>query len=103
MCLNHVDTIGKIGMKLGYIKVCVGYNYQNEKILYFPSDTEVTKEVPTPIYKTFEGGWEIPENCVTVDDLPESAKYFISFIEDFTGIKVSYIGIGPNNEDTIIR
>ena len=103
MCLNHVDTIGKIGMKLGYIKVCVGYNYQNEKILYFPSDTEVTKKVPTPIYKTFEGGWEIPENCVTFDDLPENAKYFISFIEDFTGIKVSYIGIGPNNEDTIIR
>lgn len=103
MCLNHVDTIGKIGMKLGYIKVCVGYNYQNEKILYFPSDTEVTKKVPTPIYKTFEGGWEIPENCVTFDDLPDNAKYFISFIEDFTGIKVSYIGIGPNNEDTIIR
>ena len=103
MCLNHVDTIGKIGMKLGYINVCIGYNYQNNKILYFPSDTEVTKEVPTPIYKTFEGGWEIPENCVTFDDLPESAKYFISFIEDFTGIKVSYIGIGPNNEDTIIR
>ena len=103
MCLNHVDTIGKIGMKLGYIKVCVGYNYQNEKILYFPSDTEVTKKVPTPIYKTFEGGWEIPENCVTFDDLPDNAKYFISFIEEFTGIKVSYIGIGPNNEDTIIR
>ena len=103
MCLNHVDTIGKIGMKLGYISVCIGYNYQNNKILYFPSDTEVTKEVPTPIYKTFEGGWEIPENCVTFDNLPENAKYFISFIEDFTGIKVSYIGIGPNNEDTIIR
>ena len=103
MCLNHVDTIGLIGQKLGYIKVCVGYNYNGGSTRFFPSDIEVTKEIPEPIYTEFEGGWEIPEGCDSFDKLPNKAQKFIEFIEISTGIPVSYIGIGPNNEDTIIR
>lgn len=103
MCLNHVDTIGLIGQKLGYIKVCVGYNYQGNSIMLFPSDTEVTKEIPEPIYKNFEGGWTIPEGCDSFDKLPKNAQEFINFIETYTKIPVTYIGIGPKNEDTIIR
>ena len=103
MCLNHVDTIGLIGKELGYIKVCNGYTYQGKTTRYFPSNTEVTKEIPTPIYKEFEGGWEIPEGCDSFEKLPAKAQEFINYIEEFTNIPVTYIGIGPNNEDTIIR
>lgn len=103
MCLNHVDTIGLIGKKLGYIKVCTGYNYQGKTTRYFPSDTEVTKEVPTPIYKEFKGGWEISHWCDSYEKLPEKALEFINYIEEYLSIPVTYIGIGPKNEDTIIR
>lgn len=103
ICLNHLDTIGLIGKELGYIKVCIGYNYLGQNIKFFPSDIEITKQVPKPIYKEFSGGWDIPENCKTFDDLPENAKNFIQFIENFTNIPVTYIGVGPNNEDTIVR
>ena len=37
------------------------------------------------------------------DKLPDQAKAYVEFIEEYTGIPVSYIGIGPNNEDTIVR
>ena len=103
ICLNHLDTIGLIGNTLGYIKICTSYIYQGEEITSFPSDIEVTKETPTPNYKIFEGGWEIPENCKTFEDLPEAAKNFVNFIENLTDVPVTYIGIGPNNEDTIVR
>ena len=103
LCINHVDTIGLIGIDVGYIKVCTSYTYQGNVINYFPSDTAITQEIPTPNYKVFSGGWDISKDCKTFEDLPQKAKEFIEFIEDFTQIPVSYIGIGPKNEDTIIR
>ena len=39
----------------------------------------------------------------TYDSLPELAKTFIKTIEEITKCKVKYIGVGPKNEDMIIR
>lgn len=103
ICLNHLDTIGLIGLKLGYIKVATSYEYQGNITTTFPTDMEVSGCVPTPQYEIFDGGWEIPDNCHTFEDLPDNAKKFIAFVENFTDVPISYIGIGPNNEDTIIR
>lgn len=103
MCLNHLDTIGLIGNKLGYINVCTGYTYQGKYTKVFPSDTEVTKETPTPHYETFKGGWTIPQNCRSFKDLPKAAQEFVDYIENEKKIPIRYIGIGPHNEDTIIR
>lgn len=103
ICLNHLDTIGKIGQKLGCIKICLSYTYQGKRMLTFPSDINVTGETPTPNYWVLEGGWEISRLCRTYEDLPKKAKDFINVIETRLCTPVTYIGIGPNNEDTIIR
>lgn len=103
ICLNHLDTIGLIGEELGYIKVCTKYEYNGKVTNMFPTDIEITGEIPKTQYKVFEGGWTIPRNCNCFDDLPKKAKEFIEFIEEVIEVPVSYIGIGPNNEDTIIR
>lgn len=102
ICLNHLDTIGLIGQQLGHIKVCTSYYYQSEKITTFPSDMEVSRSTPIPDYKVFEGGWKIPDGCKSYYELPDAAKAFVEFIEEITQVPVSYIGIGPNNEDTIV-
>ena len=103
ICLNHLDTIGKIGQALGHIKVCIAYKYKGKVIKEFPSDLEVSNKPITPIYYQFTGGWDIPEGCHSFEELPENAKAFIKLIEEKTAIRVKYIGVGPNNEDTIIR
>lgn len=103
LCLNHLDTIGLIGEEVGYIAVCIGYIYQGKKIKYYPDDIEITGEIPTPIYKTFEGGWRIPAECKKFKELPVKAQDFVKFIEEKTKVPVTYIGIGPKNENTIIR
>lgn len=103
ICLNHLDTIGLIGEKLGYIKVCTSYTYNGIITYNYPTDIEVTGNIPKPNYKIFEGGWEIPNDCKTFDELPDAAKEFIVFIENYLKIPLTYIGIGPNNEDTIVR
>ncbi len=94
LCVNHMDTIGK----LGEIKVCVGYEYKGNKITYIPIDRENCK----PIYETFEG-WEVNNNMTSFDMLPENAKKYINFIEDYTKVKVKYIGIGADEKQTIVK
>ncbi len=102
-CLNHLDTLGRVGETLGYVKMCIMYNYQGKIIKYFPDDMEATQEVPKPIYWTLKGGWNINSSLREYDQLPERAKTFIKKIEDETGIPVKFIGVGPDNEDLIVR
>lgn len=103
LCINHLDTLGEIGNKLGYVKVCVGYLYQGHMIDFYPDDIELTHEIPEPIYETLNGGWTIDSSCETYEDLPELAKDFIKIVEDASGIPVKYLGTGPANDDLIVR
>ncbi|MCI8700535.1 MAG: adenylosuccinate synthetase [Clostridia bacterium] len=103
LCINHLDTLGEVGLRIGYIKVCVAYDYCGNRINYFPDDLNLTKQFPIPVYETIRGGWRIDSSCKSFDDLPDSAKKFIEIVEQCSGIPVKYIGTGPANDDLIIR
>ena len=94
LCVNHMDTIGK----LKEIKVCVAYKYNGKEIDYVPMDRYACE----PVYKTFEGDWDVT-GAKEYKDLPEKAREYIEFIEEFTGVKVKYIGIGADEKQTIIK
>ena len=103
LCLMHMDDLGKVGWKLGEIKVCTSYLYNQSNswpitIDYVPIDSENCE----PIYKSFKGGWDTSE-CNDYDSLPQPAKNFIEFIEEYLAIPVMYIGIGPDIHDIIIK
>lgn len=100
--LNHVDTLGKIGSQIGYIDVCVAYMYKGKKIHYVPQGIK-PGEIE-PVYERYNWAWDIdPEKCKTFEDLPSQAKEYIELIEDRTGIPVKYIGIGPADDEVIVR
>lgn len=104
LCLNHLDTIGKIGNKLGTIKICYAYNYNGTVINHFPDDIDITKGSIRPLYSTINGGgWEIKPGTKRYDELPEKAKDFVRIVENISHIPVKYIGYGPDNKDTIVR
>ena len=94
LCINHIDTIGK----LPQIQVCIGYHYKGKEIHYIPID----RQNCTPIYKTFEGNWNT-DNSTSYEELPQKAKDYIEFIENYTGIPVKYIGVGADENRTIIK
>lgn len=94
LCVNHIDTIGK----LKEIKVCVGYLYKGEKIDYVPMDRNNCE----PIYKVFEGNWDTSQ-AKEYEDLPYNAKIYLEFIEEFTGVKIKYIGVGADEKRTILK
>lgn len=103
LCINHIDTMGEIGKKLGKVKLCTSYMYQGKKIDYYPDDVRLTGEIPVPVYEEFTGGWTIPSTVRSYDEFPESARKYIERIEELTGIPVKYIGVGPDNEDLVVR
>ncbi len=84
------------------IKVCVGYEYNGEKIEHYPADLEVLENCK-PVYKTFKGWSEDISNCNNYDNLPKEAKDYIKFIEEFTGVDVKIVSVGPKRSQTMIR
>ncbi len=83
------------------IKVCVSYKLNGQEIDYMPSGHELYKV--EPVYVTMPG-W----NCDTTaireyDKLPENCKKYIALIEEISGVKVKYIGVGPARDEIIIK
>lgn len=93
--INGVDGIylTKLDVldNLEEVKVCVGYRYMGERIEHFPASLDVLNNC-TPIYETFPG-WRIEENT-----LSPNAKSFVRFIEEFLGVKILGISVGPERE-----
>ena len=56
-----------------------------------------------PIYKTFKGWEEEISDITSFDDLPNEAKDYINFIEDFIKVPITFISVGPERNQNIIR
>jgi len=96
--INGVDGIylTKLDVLEGLqeVNVCIGYEYEGERLDYFPASLEVLSECK-PIYEKFPG-WRMEGR-----NLPKNAISFISFIEEFLGTKVLGVSVGPQRESFI--
>ena len=81
------------------IKVCIGYEYNNEKIDYFPSSIE--SDSIKPIYKSFEGWTSKSNHARSLNDLEDNFKNYINFIESEVGVNIKLVSLGPDREETI--
>ncbi len=80
--------------------MCVGYELDGKVIDYFPASLEDLARCK-PIYEEFEGWGEDVADARSYDELPENAKTYLRRIEEFTGTKVSIVGVGPKRNQTI--
>ena len=49
-------------------------------------------------------GWkESISNLKSYDELPKEAKDYVSFIENFTGVKIRSVGVGPGRENMLFK
>jgi len=83
------------------LKVCTSYNYNGEKIAHLPYNLEA--EDLTPNYEEFSGWKEDITKVDNYDDLPENLKQYIKFIEDFIGVTIKIVSVGPDREQTMMR
>lgn len=98
LCINHLDTIGRFDK----FKACVAYKVEGKETHFF-STNKVYLESAEPVYEEFEGNFGDISNVRKFEDLPENAKKYIKYIEDYTDCKVKLIGVGPGRDEMIIR
>ena len=82
------------------IKAAVGYEVDGQRTDEVPFDTYADI---TPIYKEFKG-WKTPiAEARSESELPEEFKAYIKFIEDYLGVPVTILSVGPDRDQTIFR
>ncbi|KAG7863685.1 hypothetical protein KL919_001000 [Ogataea angusta] len=76
------------------IKVAVGYSYNGKKLESFPEDLYILEKVDVD-FVTLPGWNQDITTVKTYDALPENAKKYLKFIEDFLDVPVQWVGTGP--------
>ncbi len=84
------------------LKLCTGYKFNGEMLKNFPADAAVLDAVE-PVYETVDGFEESVEECRHFDDLPDSARAYIRRIEDFVGVPVVLVSVGPRRDQTVLK
>ncbi|MDX1585635.1 MAG: adenylosuccinate synthase [Balneolaceae bacterium] len=83
------------------IKLCTGYDINGEQTDVFSLDLSDIEAVE-PIYKTMPGWQEDINLCNSVDELPEEAKKYLRFVQDYLGVDLKILSTGPNRTETIV-
>lgn len=84
------------------IKACVGYDIGGVSYSTFPASIPMLDKA-RPILKSFRGWKKDLSACRTWDDLPNEAKSYIEYIEDYTQTPVTVVSVGQDRVQTIIR
>lgn len=82
------------------IRVCVGYEYEGERLTVFPAETSILERC-RPVYAEFPGWMSSTGGVRDYEKLPPRAKDYIRRIEELTGRPVWLISTGPRRDDTI--
>lgn len=97
LVVTKIDTLAG----LDKIKVCTGYKFEDKVIDYFPASLDDLEKCE-PIYEEFEGWGEEVANARSYEELPENAKKYLKKIEEFTGVEIAIVSVGPKRDQTIV-
>lgn len=97
LVVTKIDTLAG----LDKIKVCTGYKFEDKVIDYFPASLDDLEKCE-PIYEEFEGWGEEVANARSYEELPDNAKKYLKKIEEFTGVQIAIVSVGPKRDQTIV-
>ncbi len=84
------------------LKVCVAYEDDSGKRYdHVPYHQSVLHKV-RPVYETMPGWGSDIERAERLVDLPAAAGDYVRFIEEFTGVHVSFVSVGPERDQTVV-
>ena len=87
---------------LDTIKVCTAYECDGVEYTTVPEHRSVFDHAK-PKYVEVPGWKEDITSCRSFDELPKAAQDYIELIEKLSGVKVSFVAVGPDREQTINR
>ncbi|MFZ5432386.1 MAG: adenylosuccinate synthase [Calditrichota bacterium] len=104
--VNSIDAwaITKLDVLTGIdpIKVCIGYEDGTRSYRNFPSDSRILSQV-RPVYQDLPGWSESLDQVRTWQELPQTAKDYLNFVQEFTEVPIAMISVGPSRDQTITQ
>ena len=98
IALTKLDVLSP----LQELKVCVGYEGDDgTRYDHVPYHQSVLHKV-RPVYETLPGWGVDIERAARLEELPPHARDYVRFVEEFAGVHVSIVGVGPAREQTIV-
>ena len=86
---------------IGEIPICVAYDVDGVRHDEMPL-TQSDFHHAVPIYETMPAWDEDITGCTTLEELPEKARDYLARLEELSGCRISYVGVGPGRDQTII-
>ena len=81
------------------LRVATAYLVNGKITTEVPFDTYAQVE---PVYSEIPGWKEDISGVRTKDDLPEKLKSYVRFIENYIGVPVAMVSVGPDREATVV-
>ena len=99
LAITKLDWVPRYGKT---IKVCTSYTYRGETLTMAP-DSAWALEKCEPVYEELSAWDEDITEVRSFADLPQAAQDYITALETWTGLPVTYIGVGPRRDQVIVR
>ena len=85
---------------LDCLDICTHYRYHDKETTRFPSEVQ-TLETVEPVYASRPGWTEDLTGVRQFEELPDAAQHYLRFIEEYMGVGISMISMGPKRSQTI--
>lgn len=82
------------------LKVATTYRYNGKESARFPSETQTLEKVE-PQYETLPGWTADLRQASSFEELPTNAQDYLTFVQDFLGVRISLVSMGPKRTQTI--
>lgn len=97
LCLTLLDVLSGVPE----LSICTGYTIDGTATDRFPPDAADLVRA-TPRYTTLPGWSEPIGGARRLSDLPANARRYIDFIQEFAGVPMAVISVGPDREQTMM-
>jgi adenylosuccinate synthase len=105
--INNLDFLAltKLDVLSGLKEIKVSDAYINiktgQRITEFPAETDSLNDF-CPEYVSLPGWNEDISKCKSFDELPTNAKNYLNKIEELVGVRIKYLGTGPERDELIV-
>jgi adenylosuccinate synthase len=98
VALMHLDTLS--GLK--ELNICKAYDIEGRRTSFFPANEDRLTKAKA-VYETVPGWDEDLTEVKTFEDLPANARDYVRRVEEYIGVPITAVGVGPKRSQTIFR
>jgi len=85
---------------LNAVKVCTAYEIDGDRTERFPADSEALTRA-RPVYETPDAFPADLTSVRSMSELPGAARAYLDLIEEFVGVPIEVVSVGPDRTQTI--